>query len=86
MTPRQALLSVIEQLPDQQVVSLLALARKLVTHLDAESTEPGLSIEQLADLRSRLSQFAEEWDSPEMEIYDDYDTHKSELQKGFYRN
>jgi hypothetical protein len=76
MTPRQALLSVIEQLPDQQVVSLLALAQKLVAHSDAEGTEPELTIEQLADLRSRLSQFAEEWDSPEMEIYDDYSSNQ----------
>jgi hypothetical protein len=82
MTPRQALLSVIEKLPDQQVVSLLALAQELVTDLDTENTTPELTTEQLADLRSRLSQFAEEWDSPEMEIYDDYDTYKSQLQKG----
>jgi hypothetical protein len=82
MTPRQALLSVIEQLPDQQVVSLLALAQELATHLDTETITSERTTEELADLRSRLSQFVEEWDSPEMEIYDDYDTYQSELQKG----
>jgi hypothetical protein len=67
MTNRQALLSVIDQLPDQQLHTLLTLAQQLV---QAEHNPPELPPEQLADLRSRLSQFAEEWDSPEMEIYD----------------
>ena len=31
---------------------------------------------QAADLRARLATFAEEWDSPEMDIYDNYDALK----------
>lgn len=31
---------------------------------------------QAAEMRARLSSFAEEWDSPEMEIYDHYDNAK----------
>ena len=33
-----------------------------------------------ADLRGRLATFAEEWDSPEMDIYDDYDAARADLQ------
>ena len=82
MNHRQALLSVIEQLPDRQLVSLLALAKELALPPVTENAPPELAEEQLADLRSRLSQFIDEWDSPEMEMYDDYDTYQSELQKG----
>ena len=33
----------------------------------------GIDEAQAAELRARLSAFAEEWDSPEMDLYDDYD-------------
>ena len=39
----------------------------------------GIRQEQAADLRSRLGVFIEEWESPEMDIYDDYDGAKPEL-------
>ncbi|QQE63433.1 hypothetical protein GFS31_00980 [Leptolyngbya sp. BL0902] len=57
--------------------------RVIVTFLDgiAESVaassspvdleEQGIGLEQAADLRSRLKTFAEDWDSPEMDIYDE---------------
>ncbi len=32
-----------------------------------------------ADLRYRLSTFAEDWEKPEMNIYDNYDANKSNL-------
>ncbi|MBW4484761.1 MAG: hypothetical protein KME14_19670 [Tildeniella torsiva UHER 1998/13D] len=31
----------------------------------------GISPEQAANLRSRLQTFAEDWDSPEMDVYDE---------------
>lgn len=34
---------------------------------------------QAADLRARLSSFAEDWDSQEMSIYDNYDANKANL-------
>jgi len=37
----------------------------------------GIDEEQAADLRARLTTFAEEWDSPEMDVYDNYDAAKS---------
>lgn len=39
----------------------------------------GIDEEQAADLRARLTTFAEEWDSPEMDVYDNYDAAKSNL-------
>ena len=45
------------------------------THIDLR--ERGIDEKQAADLRSRLSIFAEDWDSPEMNIYDNYDESKS---------
>jgi len=53
MTNRQVLLSVIDQLPDQQIVKLLAFAQNL-SPTDLENSHAELSQEQLADLRSRL--------------------------------
>jgi hypothetical protein len=39
-----------------------------------------LSAGDVAELRAKLGRFAEEWDSPEMSIYDDYDASKAGLQ------
>ncbi|MEX0670289.1 MAG: hypothetical protein WD060_07525 [Pirellulales bacterium] len=34
----------------------------------------------LAELRARLDRFAAEWDSPEMTLYDDYDTSRASME------
>jgi len=50
--------------------------RVLVTFLESHRIDlraRGIDAEQAADLRARLGTFAEEWDSPEMNIYDHYD-------------
>jgi hypothetical protein len=39
----------------------------------------GINEEKAAELRARLATFAEDWDSPEMDIYDDYDAAKASL-------
>ena len=41
--------------------------------------ERGIDEGIAADLRARLSTCAEDWDSPEMDIYNDYDASKSSL-------
>jgi hypothetical protein len=39
----------------------------------------GISEAEAAELRDRLAAFVEDWDSPEMEIYDNYDAAKAKL-------
>ena len=40
----------------------------------------GINEAQAADLRARLATFAEDWNSPEMDIYDNYDAARASLQ------
>ena len=50
----------------------------IVTFLGVEGIDlhaRGISEEQASALRSQLSSFAEEWDSPEMSLYDNYEAH-----------
>lgn len=56
--------------------------RVIVTFLEPHGIDlqsRGIDRAQAADLRARLATFAEDWDSPEMEIYDNYDEAKVEL-------
>jgi hypothetical protein len=46
-------------------------------HVDLRAR--GIDETQAADLRARLTTFAQDWDSPEMDIYDNYDAAKSKL-------
>jgi len=39
----------------------------------------GISQAKAGELRSALMMFAEDWDSPEMSMYDNYDTFKSRI-------
>ena len=39
----------------------------------------GIDEPHAADLRTRLTTFAEEWNSPEMDIYDNYDAAKTNV-------
>jgi hypothetical protein len=39
----------------------------------------GIDEAQAAELRARLATFAEDWDSPEMDIYDEYDVAHAKL-------
>lgn len=51
-------------------------SRVMVTFLEPHRVDlksRGIEPEQAADLRARLATFAEEWECPEMDIYDDYD-------------
>lgn len=56
--------------------------RVLVTFLESSAVtlhERGINENQAADLRARLATFAEDWESPEMDIYDDYDHIQTDL-------
>lgn len=41
--------------------------------------ELGITEEQALELRERLTPFAEDWNTPEMDIYDHYDEAKARL-------
>jgi hypothetical protein len=52
----------------------------LVTFLEPgviDLREQGINETQAADLRVRLTTFVEDWSSPEMDVYDNYDELKS---------
>jgi len=56
--------------------------RVIVTFLETNPIDlqtRGISETQAAELRAQLGTFAEEWDSPEMGLYDDYDAAKARL-------
>ena len=46
-------------------------------HIDLRARR--IDEEHAMDLRARLATFAEDWESPEMDIYDDYDVAKANL-------
>ncbi len=54
----------------------------LVTFLEPHAIDLralGIDEAQAEELRARLATFAEDWDSPEMAIYDNYDAAKAAL-------
>jgi len=56
--------------------------RVIVTFLDMgriDLWERGISEQTALELRARLCTFAEDWDSPEMSVYDNYDAAKTSL-------
>ena len=59
--------------------------RVLVTFLEPNLIDlraRGIDEAQAAELCARLATFTEDWESPEMSIYDDYDAAKARLQAG----
>lgn len=44
---------------------------------DVDLRARGIDEEQAAELHARLASFAEDWNSPEMDIYDNYDAARS---------
>ena len=54
----------------------------IVTFLEPRSIDlraRGIDEVQAADLRAQLAMFAEDWDSSEMSLYDNYDAAKASL-------
>jgi hypothetical protein len=55
----------------------------LVTFLGSgviDLRQRGISEGQAAEIRGALAAFAEDWDSPEMAEYDNYDQHRGDLE------
>lgn len=60
-------------------------ARVIVTFIESNEidlTAQGIDRAQAETLRANLATFAEDWDSPEMSIYDNYDAAKLDHQAG----
>jgi DNA-binding GntR family transcriptional regulator len=56
--------------------------RVIVTFLETSAVNlqaRGIDEAQAAELRAQLVSFAEEWDSPDMALYDNYDVAKARL-------
>jgi hypothetical protein len=54
----------------------------IVTFLESPAIDlrsRGINEVQAADLQARLATFAEDWSSPEMDLYNDYDAAQSNL-------
>jgi hypothetical protein len=57
--------------------------RVLMTFLEPQTIDirtRGIDEAPAAELRARLATFTEDWDSPDMAVYDDYDAAKARLQ------
>jgi hypothetical protein len=62
--------------------NLLEGTRVIVTSLETKTIDlasQGIDKAQAAVLQTSLATFAEDWNSPEMSIYDDYDAAKAKL-------
>ena len=62
--------------------NLLEGTRLIVTFLETKTIDlafQGINQAQAEILRTSLATFAEDWNSPEMTIYDDYDSAKAKL-------
>jgi hypothetical protein len=68
------LVEIPDNVPDEARVIVTFLEPKLI---DLQSR--GIDEAQAAELRSRLTTFAEDWNSPEMDIYNDYDANAADL-------
>jgi len=74
---RKGKIELIEQptnVRDETYVIVTFLERGLV-----DLRERGIDEAQAAELRAAMAAFAEDWDSPEMSIYDNYDAIKANL-------
>ncbi len=57
----------------EEPASLSSIGMRNGKKKEVDLREHGISREQAADLRSRLSTFAQDWNDPGMDIYDNYD-------------
>ena len=64
-------------LPDGTTVRVEPVNGNETAPVDLRSR--GITRAQAAELRARLGAFAEDWDSPEMDLYSNYDAHNAKL-------
>ena len=72
------LLEVPQDIQEEMFVLVTFISsKKTGTPIDLQSR--GIDRIHAANLRARLAAFAEDWESPEMGVYDDYDAAKSSI-------
>ena len=69
---RNGRIDLIETPPDVLDETLVVVTFLGPTSVDLPTR--GIDEAQAADLRGRLASFIEEWESPDMDLYDDYDS------------
>ncbi len=86
MPSKDAILHEIEQMPEFLLDDVLSFLRSLkaqygetalVRSQDINLESRGIDANQADILRASFRAFAEDWESPEMSIYDDYDAAKA---------
>ncbi|MBF0469492.1 MAG: hypothetical protein HQK61_11510 [Desulfamplus sp.] len=66
----------------EQPVNIPDGSKVVVTFIeqgDVDLNLRGIARAEAGELRSRLSSFAQDWDNPEMNIYDNYDAYKKTI-------
>ena len=74
---RQGKIELVEPPADVRYETRVSVTFLGSSHVDMQTR--GIGPEQAGELRDRLKVFTEDWDSPEMDIYDDYDAAKARL-------
>lgn len=86
MPSKDAILHEIEQMPEFLLDDVLSFLRSLkaqygetalVRSQDINLESRGIDANQADILRASFRAFAEDWESPEMSVYDDYDAAKA---------
>jgi uncharacterized UPF0146 family protein len=85
---KESLKQELEYFNDEQLkqvadfIAFIKFQTKIVTFLETKTIDlasHGINKAQAELLRTSLATFAEDWNSPEMSIYDDYDAAKAKL-------
>lgn len=62
---------------EDMLVIVTFIQPKAASASEVALSDYGIDREQAAELRARLMPFAEDWEQPEMDVYDNYDAAKS---------
>ena len=77
MSTGEILEELVKLTPEERRVIARRLAELESGAVDLQSR--GIDASEAAELRGRLERFADDWDSPEMAVYDNYDAAKTSL-------
>ena len=75
MSTAEILDELVKMTPEERRVIARRLAELESGSVDLQSR--GIDVGEAAELRANLARFADDWDSPEMAVYDNYDAAKT---------